>query len=245
MVGRLGHIWSLSVVEQFYFLWPAVLAVFGIRAGIRGALVYVLLGPLVRVGIWYFFPDLRVGVGESFETVADNLAIGCILAATRDRLWAREGFRKFILSPWFVVVPLIVFASDHLEGFPSYGYPLGHSIENIGLALCLEWCLRNHPKRAFPRFVNHRIISAIGRMSYSLYLWQQLFLNRSSSSFLCEFPQNLLLAYAAAAIGYWVLERPFMSVRPYLESRFGMFRTVTVNGRDSAGAPRRAVSRSA
>jgi peptidoglycan/LPS O-acetylase OafA/YrhL len=239
----LGHIWSLSVVEQFYFLWPAVLALFGVRAGIRGAAAYVLVAPLVRVGIWYYFPDLRVGVAESFETVADNLAIGCILAATRDQLWAREGWRKFILSPWFVVVPLIVYASDHLEGFPSYGYPLGHSIENIGLALCLEWCLRNYPKRAFPRFVNHRILTAVGRMSYSLYLWQQMFLNRSAKSLLCAFPQNLLLAFAVASIAYWCRERHCMKIRPYLASRMGMIRTVPVNGIDSVGTRRTIVSR--
>jgi peptidoglycan/LPS O-acetylase OafA/YrhL len=66
--------------------------------------------------------------------------------------------------------------------------------------------------------LNHRAVTSIGILSYSLYLWQQLFLNSSKTSFVCSYPQNVIFAFLAAALSYCVIERPFLA----LKSRFSV-----------------------
>jgi peptidoglycan/LPS O-acetylase OafA/YrhL len=50
-------------------------------------------------------------------------------------------------------------------------------------------------------------------MSYSLYLWQQLFFNPFSSSPISKFPLNLVAALAAASASYILVERPLLNLR--------------------------------
>jgi peptidoglycan/LPS O-acetylase OafA/YrhL len=53
----------------------------------------------------------------------------------------------------------------------------------------------------------------VGVLSYSLYLWQQLFLNRASTSWIERFPENLVLAFCAALVCHYAIERPFLKLR--------------------------------
>jgi peptidoglycan/LPS O-acetylase OafA/YrhL len=53
----------------------------------------------------------------------------------------------------------------------------------------------------------------LGAISYSLYLWQQIFLNRVSSSLWTAFPQNLVLSILLATASYHLVERPFLKLR--------------------------------
>jgi peptidoglycan/LPS O-acetylase OafA/YrhL len=65
------------------------------------------------------------------------------------------------------------------------------------------------------RLLNARPLVAIGVMSYSLYLWQQLFLIqfRPPGSVLQTFPANLVAASACAAMSYWMVEKPFLRLK--------------------------------
>ena len=66
---------------------------------------------------------------------------------------------------------------------------------------------------------------AVGRASYSIYLWQQLFLDRSSASWAVAFPMNLFLVAAVATISYHLIEKPSIATRVkaerWLEREFG------------------------
>jgi peptidoglycan/LPS O-acetylase OafA/YrhL len=48
----------------------------------------------------------------------------------------------------------------------------------------------------------------VGVGSYSIYLWQQLFLNPRHEGWIHQFPQNLLLTFGAAFLSYWLIEQP-------------------------------------
>jgi peptidoglycan/LPS O-acetylase OafA/YrhL len=53
----------------------------------------------------------------------------------------------------------------------------------------------------------------VGGLSYSIYLWQQPFLDRHSTAVIASFPLNLLLVACAALASYYLIERPFLALR--------------------------------
>ena len=67
------------------------------------------------------------------------------------------------------------------------------------------------------RFLNARPVVFVGVLSYSLYLWQQPFLNRHSSHAMAAFPLNIVFAFGAALASYYLIERPALRLRARIE----------------------------
>ena len=81
-------------------------------------------------------------------------------------------------------------------------------IFNLGIILCIQ-----NAMIARPRILNTPIIVWIGTLSYSLYIWQMPFTNPDVQSWATTFPQNILLAFLAAVISFYAVERPILGLR--------------------------------
>jgi peptidoglycan/LPS O-acetylase OafA/YrhL len=203
----LGHLWSLSVEEQFYLFWPLAMAfAFSWR---RKAGIAVLLGaPIARLLFWQM--GMR-DIDEYFPAVADNLAAGCLLACYRSELLLRAP----ILTRTYVFLPLVALAlATPLIALRVREYILLGGLIPILIAVCLfaateraDWAL------------NNRLTGLIGLLSYSLYLWQQPFLNRNSEHWWTAFPVNILLALRCAGASYLLVEKPFLRLKARMERR--------------------------
>jgi peptidoglycan/LPS O-acetylase OafA/YrhL len=99
-----GHLWSLSIEEQFYLLWP-----FAVKKWHRHKKV-ILLGaflaaPVFRTLLYCF--KVRNGLLGSLPVDADQLAAGCLLAIFAPRLpkvrrnLALAMLFAVVLIPWF------------------------------------------------------------------------------------------------------------------------------------------------
>ena len=209
-----GHLWSLSVEEQFYLVWPAILVFAGTRRGLRLAVVVLLVAPVLRIALG-FVPSLRAGIGETFPTVADALATGCLLAGIRPWLSRSQRFTRFLASPAFWLVPLAVAAAARNPS-AKLDWLVGQTVMNVGIAVVIDRTIRI-PGDWLGRLLNARPLVVIGTLSYSLYLWQQLFLNRHGSADVQRFPVNLVLVAVAAALSYYLVERPCLQLRVRLE----------------------------
>ncbi len=53
----------------------------------------------------------------------------------------------------------------------------------------------------------------LGRLSYSLYLWQSLFCEYPGKGFLWQLPWCIVAALAAAAASYYLIEQPALRLR--------------------------------
>jgi peptidoglycan/LPS O-acetylase OafA/YrhL len=213
-----GHTWSLSVEEQFYLLWPTVLILAGVRRGLWIAAAVIVCVPLIRLFEWYFVPSVAARIGHRFETVADAIAVGCVLAGTRAFLHRQWWYMKALASPFFLLVPLGAVAGALTHDYPTVSFAVGMTLTNVCVALAIDWCVTFHRGR-IGRVLNAAPLVFIGWISYSLYLWQQPFLNRSSSADIASFPINLGLAVACALVSYFVIERPSLALRKLLEAR--------------------------
>src|SRR4029077_7675427 len=130
----LGHTWSLSVEEQFYLLWPAIMVLAGRRRTVVFAALTVLLVPIIRLGSWELMRWSGDGIGHRFETVADAIAIGCLLAGIRPWLHRSVVYLRALASPLFVAVPLLVVAVNLLHDHPVVYFTAALFIVNIGVA---------------------------------------------------------------------------------------------------------------
>jgi peptidoglycan/LPS O-acetylase OafA/YrhL len=220
----LWHTWSLSIEEQFYLLWPALLVLLGVRRALGVAGAWLLAAPCWRIFLWYFDPASHFEIGHTFGTVADAIAVGCLLAGVRGHLWRNARYRILLGSRWFALVPLAVLAAGVSADRPRVTLTIGAFVVNVGVALCIDRCLR-FPDALSTRLLSMRPIVVVGRASYSIYLWQQLFLDRSSQRWATAFPVNLLLVAAVATTAWILIEKPSMAARVkaerWLEREFG------------------------
>lgn len=207
----LGHLWSLAVEEQFYILWPAVLLLFFARRA-RILLGVVILTPLLNFCLLYL--GWKFAVGNWFPTVADSLATGCLLAILRPKL----DQLAFLRSRWMLAVGVLVATlgtipiNGRVPGalFTAFGWPALH----IGIAAFLY-----HAIHARYSWLNFALIVYLGTVSYSVYLWQQLFLNRYSVHVWTAFPQNLAFAVLLGLASYYTVERRFVDLREKRRAR--------------------------
>lgn len=210
-----GHTWSLSVEEQFYLLWPAAVVLLGRAGAITAAIAVLIVVPVLRVASWWFSPDSRPLIGETFQTTADAIAAGCVLAGAQGWLRNRSVWTKPMDAATWWLVPLAVVLLSRLRDHPSVDLSIGMTLTNVGIVWMIDRCLVR-PHQDFARVLNWAPAVFVGTMSYSLYLWQQLFLNRRSAAPWCAFPVNVLLALACAWLSYRWIERPMLALRQRL-----------------------------
>jgi peptidoglycan/LPS O-acetylase OafA/YrhL len=206
----ISHLWSLSVEEQFYLLWPAVLILFW-KYRVRAALTAIILAPLFRV--FFYLVKLEVLAHTALPATLDTIAWGCLLALCRDRLNVRLIDRFMVPITVATLLSPVVFMPHQWD--PVIWQPMiNPTVTNIGLALVIEHCVRKEH-----RFLNWRPVAWFGTISYSLYLWQQPFMFTWWRHAWTSFPLNVVIAFACALSSHLLIERPFLSLRRRLEHR--------------------------
>jgi peptidoglycan/LPS O-acetylase OafA/YrhL len=218
-----NHIWSLSVEEQFYLLWPSLVLLLGARKSLMLAAATLVLSPTARAWqiadmLWHGTFSIRntAILGRQFECIADALATGCLLAGLYNALGRSPRYLAFLRGGWFVLVPVVgIGGSCGLYLIhPLLYFLIGQTITHVAIALCLDHCVR-FSGDAIGHLLNWRPVAFVGVLSYSLYLWQQPFLNvfeTVQQAWTC-FPLNLVLAVGTALLSYYLVERPFLRWR--------------------------------
>jgi peptidoglycan/LPS O-acetylase OafA/YrhL len=213
---QVGHLWSLAVEEQFYLIWPLTIMLLGTRKAALVAAAVVLLAPLVRVTEATLVPRLIPLIGNSFETTADALAMGCLLALWHAPLEARAWYRRAVTTRW--LIPVLLLASVALSLRYRPGILLGESLANLAVAFLIARSV-GYPNGRWGQLLNARPMVLVGTLSYSLYLWQQLFLNRNAPGLLTSAPLNIALALGCAVLSYRFVEEPMLRLRARIERR--------------------------
>ena len=200
-----GHLWSLSIEEQFYLLWPLALKRWHrYRIAI---LICVFVGTPVFRAILYAV-KAHGPIVASLPVVADQLAIGCLLAIFAKRLPRIPGYLAFfmtaaaILLPWY---PATSAARSLLMLFVLR--PLLH-VSIAGVVL--------HVIQVPYAALNWKPVAWLGKISYSLYLWQELFCSNPN----LHYGYVLALpAIACACLSYYFVEQPMLRVRERISGK--------------------------
>lgn len=213
----LGHTWSLSVEEQFYLLWPPVLWFVQSPKKRIGLLMAVLAAfPFIRV-VLYLSPwsDRR-----SFVIVSqgDAILFGCLLAL--GLFYFGPQIKKWLTQKVMVIRLVclsIIFVSNGLQSMMMLGpitVPFSNSVEGFAIAVLMGTCILN--KDMLQQVLNSKVFVFVGTISYSWYLWQQLFLFDCGKYFQgrwFDFPFNVGLSFVAATLSYFLIERNFLKLK--------------------------------
>jgi peptidoglycan/LPS O-acetylase OafA/YrhL len=221
MALRLDHVsanlqfaWSLAIEEQFYLVWPTVLCL-ALWRGVRPRqLAFALFALFVFVCV-YRCALLSHGatmerVAFASDTRADSLLIGCCVGVI-----AASGLLLRSIQPIRWTAAILAFL------FGAYFVGFGR-LESIGLSVAalffasLLMLLLVDPPNALIRVLNSPLLVWTGKLSYSLYLWhlytnfavRHLPINRFLGLAL-----SLSLSFAVAAASYYLVERPFLSLK--------------------------------
>jgi peptidoglycan/LPS O-acetylase OafA/YrhL len=215
---EIGHLWSLAIEEHFYLLWPPILLLLGARRARWVTLAYLAAAPVLRVLIWGHWrcePSVTQMVDSWTFTRADCIAAGALLAlcaadrsfCRRFRFSARQALALGVLS-----VALLLASRTIGQEVALYQFALGYTITAACMAT-LVWLCVNHAGGFVGRLLHARWMVAVGTASYSIYLWQQIFLNPRNAGWACQWPLNLVLALGAGFLSCLFIEAPFLRLK--------------------------------
>ncbi|MDW5267831.1 MULTISPECIES: acyltransferase [Acidobacteriaceae] len=222
----LEHFWTLSIEEQFYFIWPCILyyclrhrpGIAGRMAAAKFALVVIVISPVIRVASFAsHVPYLHHG--GMFQMRADSLMFGCVIALLQGTPLFERVY-SFVTKIWWIP-PAVIFLSDCIGArFQNYWeFPFGFTLCGTAIAFFLLWCVRN-PHSAVGNVLNSRPVMHIGVLSYSIYIWQTLFLHSMNASvfgpslkIISTFPGNWVAILIVAELSYYVVEQPSLRLR--------------------------------
>jgi peptidoglycan/LPS O-acetylase OafA/YrhL len=201
-----GHFWSLAVEEHFYLFWPALLWIVGFRRARWLAPALALAVAVWRVAdshydwIGRLNPELRGSVARTDYRI-DILLFGCAIALIWDDPRVQTLFKRFggtVLAASAAVVAICC----QVWTPPGYLTMIAISMALLPAATVAK------PWSWAGRIFELPLLAWIGRMSYSLYIWQQLFLPPRATGVWQQAPWNLAAIFLCAAISYYWVERP-------------------------------------
>jgi peptidoglycan/LPS O-acetylase OafA/YrhL len=230
-LGTMSPAWSLSIEEQFYILWPPVLALL-----LKWRLDRRWLAALIAIGVvgvwierWMLvavfdarLPRLYYGT----DTRADGLLLGAlvgVLAASgmlptcgRTLVWARQAALP-------AIVTLLVLAHRAQVDFHAIG---SDTVASMAAAVLLVSLLTSRP-RFVTWTLERKALTWTGTISYGLYLWHVptfhgLFALKRMDAFGVRGLRLHLLrfggTFAIATASFFALERPVLKLKRYFRS---------------------------
>ena len=213
-----GHFWSLAVEEHFYFLWPTA---FLLLRYSRRRMAWVI-GLALLIALWRAvdFKFQITGVSAAVfwgrtDIQADGILWGVLIALLYANPMWKTRLRQLFASPlsWTLLCLLLMV----LEFWPDVNWKLSFMLITVKALLMPLLILgtQMHSERWPGRILETPVFRWVGRLSYSLYLWQQLFLVWSEDrvavlAWLQSFPVNLLAVFACASFSMLLIETPLI-----------------------------------
>lgn len=205
-----GHFWSLAVEEHFYLIWPVLLCWAGLRRARWLAPALALAVAAWRAAdarcdlVGRLNPALRGSVQRT-DYRLDILLFGCALALVWDHPRTQATLRRTGGS-------LLALVAAAAAVCCQVWTPAGYLTMMAMLMALLPAATVAKPESLAGRMLEWAPLAWLGRLSYSLYVWQQLFLPGGGLPHALGMwqraPWNLAAIFGCAALSHYLVEQP-------------------------------------
>ncbi|RUS46184.1 acyltransferase family protein [Cohnella sp. AR92] len=218
-----GHFWSLAVEEQFYVLWPLLMALGLIVAPKRGYLALLICGGAAASAIamaMIYVPGTdpsRVYYGT--DTRAFGLLIGAALAvilpSARMNPISSSKLRFLMDAAGSAALTLIVFMAIYTDEYSPFAYRGGLVL--LSLASAAVIAVIAHPSSRLGQALSIKPLRWIGIRSYGIYLWHYPVIVLTSPSNQAEptspatVALQIALTLVLAALSWRFVEKPILN----------------------------------
>jgi peptidoglycan/LPS O-acetylase OafA/YrhL len=222
----LAHTWSLAVEEQFYIIWPLLLIVClkcgGRRLAIYAALVLVALATAARLYDCMFQYDrFLLRDFRMLHTKVDILMFGCLAALMSGNLRFETRYKNMARFWWICPVWFLFLGNLATRiGGVNFRLTLGLTLNGMSMAAFILYVSRT-PGGWLGRSLNFRPVAIVGVLSYSIYLWQQLFTTPENTTWASRMPGMLVCLAVVPLLSYLFVEQPALRLRNRCLGVFG------------------------
>lgn len=221
MPNWLAHTWSLSIEEQYYLLWPPLLALLVRFLGTGVRLIHMLLALIILFAAWRYYlahdgaSILRLYNGTDVR--ADTLLIGCVVAIllSFDGVKNHVRFRKTVRC-LFVPLAILIFCvlGFTLQVQSRALYTWGTSLIDLCVGVFVIGLITSS-NTVVHRIFETKALVFLGKMSYSTYLWHfPIFMfmkERFAADNLTMVVIGMPLTYLCAYLSFRYIETPFLA----------------------------------
>ncbi len=226
LILPLNHTWTLSLEEQFYLLWPALILRLGPRSLMVLCVALAGLSVTARAGqtllIWNPFSD-QILLGRSDGFALGGLLAALLFEARRQPRWRAPLRIALAVSAASAVAYLVSayhfpfvlsglgFPPPNLTGSTNFAFVLGF-FGTIGLVALSAGHALLAPLRLRP-------LVGLGQVSYGLYLYHlPIYWLLDGCAFrydhtLLHNTLKLALCVAAAAVSWMLFEKPILGLK--------------------------------
>lgn len=204
-----AHLWSISVEEQFYILWPLLLVLFGSKNIRKMGIIIITITIVTRFSAVFTnaSPDMR---WTNTVLRLDPIVVGAIIASVIPEGFSMKPIFRVIIGAIGISLPALCLSVFGLNNwYDMLTYPL------VAIACGLVLIAMLQPNEGL---LSNPITVYLGKISFGLYVYHVLAIKigQSYSHVLGihgKFIIALLITILLATISYFMLEVPFLRLK--------------------------------
>ncbi|QDU28152.1 O-acetyltransferase OatA [Anatilimnocola aggregata] len=209
-------LWTVAIEEQFYLVWPVLIAFISPKRLVWACLALLLAGSVTRIWLW------QTGASHFaiyFNTAVhfDTIAWGALLAIGTRCGWldSWSAAARWSLVTGGVVAAILTqrYLAD-VQPFPAWPV-IAYPLFALAALAVVAGAIRLNAEQTSP--LTHPWLVHLGKISYGLYIWHLLAIllvyrlgwcaPRSPGTILFALPLTILLA----ELSYIWVEKPFLA----------------------------------